>query len=569
MSRGELNEKNCKYVSSRGILKSCDIFSSIPISDINDLTGYDLTKITDNSVLYVSTSAIPYFINHIFKKIKNKIILVSGDSDSTNPSDIFTSKQDFIHFIESDTILHWFSQNCILSNHPKLTQLPIGLDYHTMSIQNHSWGEKTTPTQQEQILENIKSNSKPFYERKIKAYSNFHFFTNTKFGYDRIDAMRNIPSELVYYEPNHTIRINTWNNQAEYAFVISPHGNGLDCHRTWEALCLGCIPIVKTSTIDTLYEDLPVLVLKDWSMLTQEILEQTINEFKNKKFNYNKLTLQYWIHKINSYKITNTNNIVQQNRNSNSIVKYSVIIAGCCINVEQFIEKNLFIIDEIGKQFKEYKVVIYENDSTDSTRELLIKNKKPNYDYIFENNINIKNRTERIAYCRNKILDHINKNYLQYDYLLMLDMDDILVSGKLINTVNTCFLYKQDQWDAMFANCSYKYYDIYALRKKDYLTNCCWNNVHMMTKQGIPNMIAYHNCITKYMVHYPENKKLIPVLSAFGGAGLYKLKSIKNAKYIGKDPNHIDNQICEHVPFNTDLINRNCKLYINPKMIIQ
>ena len=441
-----------------------------------------------------------------------------------------------------------------------------------MSIQNHSWGEKSTPMQQEQMLENIKLNSKPFYERKIKAYSNFHFFTNTKFGYDRIDAMKNIPSELVYYEPNHTIRINTWKTQSEYAFVISPHGNGLDCHRTWEALCLGCIPIVKTSNIDTLYHDLPVLILKDWSMLTLELLERTIDEFKNRNFNYEKLTLQYWIHKINSYNIINstivnkTNNITT---NNNSIGKYSVIIAGCCINVQQFIEKNLFIMDEIGKQFKDYKVVIYENDSTDSTRDLLIKHKKTNYDYIFENSINIKNRTERIAYCRNKILDRINNNYLQYDYLLMLDMDDILVSGKLIKTINTCFLYKQDQWDAMFANCSYKYYDIYALRKKDYLTSCCWNNVHMMMKQGVPNMIAYNSCITKYMVHYPENKKLIPVLSAFGGAGLYKLKSIKNAKYIGTDPNHIDNQICEHVPFNTNLINRNCKLYINPKMIIQ
>ena len=29
--------------------------------------------------------------------------------------------------------------------------------------------------------------------------------------------------------------------------VISPMGNGLDCHRTWEALYLGVIPLVRGS----------------------------------------------------------------------------------------------------------------------------------------------------------------------------------------------------------------------------------------------------------------------------------------------------------------------------------
>ena len=51
-------------------------------------------------------------------------------------------------------------------------------------------------------------------------------------------------------------RLITWNKQKDFAFVICPHGGGLDCHRNWEALCLGCIPIVKTSKIDNLYKDL-------------------------------------------------------------------------------------------------------------------------------------------------------------------------------------------------------------------------------------------------------------------------------------------------------------------------
>lgn len=299
------DENFCKYVCSRGILKASDIHSLKPISDIRQLHNYDFTKLMDNSLIYIATSAIPFFIMQVFKNINNKFILVTGDSDSTVPYDIFPSNEEFIKFIESDTILHWFAQNCIVT-HSKITQMPIGLDYHTMSICNHSWGIKTSPTNQEYFLKNIALHSKPFYERTIKAYSNFHFFTTTKFGYDRKNAIEKIPNEVIYYEPTKIQRIYTWKNQTEYAFVVSPHGNGLDCHRTWEALCLGCIPIVKTSPLDNLYIDLPVLILDDWSSLNQELLDNTIIEFKHKHcenfFNYEKLTLQYWMQKINSYK---------------------------------------------------------------------------------------------------------------------------------------------------------------------------------------------------------------------------------------------------------------------------
>ena len=93
--------------------------------------------------------------------------------------------------------------------------------------------------------------------------------------------------------------------------------------------------------------------------------------------------------------------------------------------------------------------------------------------------------------------------------------------------------------------------------------------VNVMKQQGVPHNVAYINCIDKYIINYPTDSKLITVISAFGGAGLYKLKSIEDAKYIGFEPTHLDNQICEHVPFHKNMIDRGCKLYINPKMLIQ
>ena len=250
---------------------------------------------------------------------------------------------------------------------------------------------------------------------------------------------------------------------------------------------------------------------------------------------------------------------------------YSVVIAGCCRNVQQYIHRNLMIIDAVGVQFSKYKVVIYENDSKDSTRHLLQQNKNDHYDYIFEDNVNIRSRTERIAHCRNKILEHIKLYYHDYDYFLLLDLDDILASGKLVDTIKYCFLYKPEQWDAMFANCSDKYYDIYALRIKNYLTSCCWNNANKLKLMGIDHMTAYNACIDKYIINYPTDTKLIKVISAFGGAGLYKLKALdfNTNKYNGYEESHVDKMICEHVPFNTELCNKGCKLYINPKMLVR
>lgn len=288
---------NSFYVCSRGILKSCDFHSKLPISSIQYMIDYDLTNFTNGSTLYVCSNAFRHFVNYILPHLPYSFILVSGDCDETMPDDIF---RDFISFIENPKIIHWFCQNWV-GNHPKVSIIPIGLDYHTMESRDTDWGLQISPAiQEKQLLELPKI---PFYERKIACYSNFHFFTTTRYGFDRIDAIEKIPKELVFYEPKKIERFQSWKNQTEYAFVISPHGNGLDCHRTWEALCLGCIPIVKTSKIDSLYEGLPVLIVQDWSDVNLELLEKTVNDFKLKLFDYDRLTLKYWMDKINSYKV--------------------------------------------------------------------------------------------------------------------------------------------------------------------------------------------------------------------------------------------------------------------------
>lgn len=297
-----LNEHDCRFVSSRGILKSCDIHSATPVSGVPNLLNYRWDNLQPGSSVYVCTSAVGA-LSQLLDQIPCPIILVSGDADEDAPTNIFASEQDFLTFIENPKIMHWFSQNLVLS-HPKLSPIPIGIYYHAMPIGDSGWEQpKDSPIEQEKLLISILQSSLPFSKRLIKAHANFHFLMTTKYGADRVRAKQLIAPDLVDYESQRVDRETTWRNQSKYAFVISPHGNGLDCHRTWEALCLGCIPIVRTSPLDILYEGLPVYIVQDWSDVTDENLRKVLEDFSNRKFDLNRITLKYWMDMINSKKI--------------------------------------------------------------------------------------------------------------------------------------------------------------------------------------------------------------------------------------------------------------------------
>ena len=90
---------------------------------------------------------------------------------------------------------------------------------------------------------------------------------------------------------------------SEYLYWLSPRGNGLESHRTWEALYLGCVPVLERSEITAaLFEDgdLPVLLVDDLTTLTKEVLLANLPRFEriDRDFARKKLTLDHWKEKI-------------------------------------------------------------------------------------------------------------------------------------------------------------------------------------------------------------------------------------------------------------------------------
>jgi hypothetical protein len=78
-------------------------------------------------------------------------------------------------------------------------------------------------------------------------------------------------------------------------YVLSPRGNGEDCHRFYEAIYLDTIPIVKktNTAFDKLYNLFPCLIVNDWNEITEDLLLakkdeylQKIRDFKTKYPNF-------------------------------------------------------------------------------------------------------------------------------------------------------------------------------------------------------------------------------------------------------------------------------------------
>jgi hypothetical protein len=239
-------------------------------------------------------------------------------------------------------------------------------------------------------------------------------------------------------------------------------------------------------------------------------------------------------------------------RGKKTMSESSVIVAGLVKNVSNNYDNIKRIITSITSCFRSYKVVLYENDSTDNTNVLLNSWEKndSNIRIISEtlnerhdnSTMNIE-RIQHLATYRNKYMDYITKN-LAADFLIVLDTDiiDIYLNGLI-----TSFGYS-DKWNCITSNGlgtwqdNVIYYDIEAL--------------------------VLDNIICNEMVRPPIllQTKLLPVRSAFGGLAIYDFYSIISHKYglsfVKK--NNEDKPISEHIIFHNELSN----IFINPYQMV-
>ena len=232
----------------------------------------------------------------VLDRLKRPIVLITTDGDSAMPSDLDPLCVEKI--VNHPLILQWFTQNYDGSANRKIQGIPIGLDLHTQRDTDLDTPEKLLTT-----LSSIRDNSLPIADRERKIGCDLHL------NLDHIERL-NVARKF-YHAPftdfliERTSQRKVWEYYARFPMVFSTHGNGLDCHRTWELLKLGCIVVTKTSALDPLYIGLPVVIVKDWAECgTPGFIEHHLELLAPLTHSDNidkRLSTQYWIDKARQY----------------------------------------------------------------------------------------------------------------------------------------------------------------------------------------------------------------------------------------------------------------------------
>jgi hypothetical protein len=248
-----------------------------------------------------------------------------------------------------------------------------------------------------------------------------------------------------------------------------------------------------------------------------------------------------------------------------SFDKHSVLVMACGRDVADALPTFKTNLYSLVSLFKDYHILLGESDSIDNTLAYMQQwqqtdNNVHVYTYGYLRQTYSIERTPRIAYCRNNLLEHARKKHwlTQAQFLLVLDIDINADPILTVDNFRTNFQYDTRDWAAMTASQTQCYYDIWALRT-DVVNYDCWKIIVPFKYQDI----AQEKYIHIHKKPIPRDFGLIPVQSAFGGFAIYQTQYLNNCYYEGFD--RFDREKCEHVTFHECIVRNGGKIFINSR----
>ena len=262
-----------------------------------------------------------------------------------------------------------------------------------------------------------------------------------------------------------------------------------------------------------------------------------------------------------------------------AVIPEKVILCGVCKDVEPQLPFTIQIMERIGALFEDYQIIVYENNSADLTKKYLtawaqnnlkvfVKMEKippkdlremavncqkmseeelkeiafpiisaeddSEWDDVFHSEQQLvrkilrqypncanycgMTRVEAIARARNIVLEYaLSDAYEEYPYIIWIDMDfkEVFVE----EAFQEIFANKEN-WDAVFANGithSGKYFDWFAFRDLKILP---------LGPEVIPQVDWKNRSSLEFL-----EGQWYPVISAFGGLGVYKKAAVRECRY--------------------------------------
>jgi hypothetical protein len=236
-----------------------------------------LDEVRDGATVYVRSTSLAEFFARAFALIPKRFVLVTGGSDWASPA-------IHRHALDNPKIIRWFGENCdLVLPHPKFEPIPLGV------------ADVQEPHGNQAVLLRLHSRMPPVGEKPLVAHASFHLNMSHPARRQIFAAIRELA--CVALQTRRVAPELLWIGHASHAFEISPGGAGPDCHRTWEALLLRTVPIVKTGALDPLYRQFPIAIVNDWREIRPAAMASWRDRFKD-RFTmdmFARLTRDYWV----------------------------------------------------------------------------------------------------------------------------------------------------------------------------------------------------------------------------------------------------------------------------------
>ena len=232
----------------------------------------------DGQIIFIKTDMVPYFFNFVMPQIRNNVIILTHNS-------ALGINERYIGFLNNNKVICWYAQNANF-DHPRLFSIPLG-------IANLRWTHGD--------IAKIDKVNEMQLQKKNLVYMNFDLQTNISERTKVYDMF--VDKDYVLKGSKKSFE-EYLNDLARCKFTLSPPGAGIDCHRIWESIAVGTIPIVENCHNISFHTKMPILVIDDWRCLSQEFLEHKHYFLCSELYNKSPLYLDYWIQKIGLKNVT-------------------------------------------------------------------------------------------------------------------------------------------------------------------------------------------------------------------------------------------------------------------------
>lgn len=225
----------------------------------------------------------------VIRNLKKKFIIVSHNSDGQVQTDSPRRSIDY-QWRDEANVLHWFCQNSEVDN-PKVTPIPIALE------NTYVFG----PQVKQQYMINIRNAR---IKKEVRMFICYNPGTNLSEREPPLKIFASAPWVTIQNGFNNIDLVRPFFDQmARHQFVLCPDGNGIDTIRLWEALYLGCVPIVKSHVFTEYFARyLPIIIVNDWKDITLRFLIGKLQEMGDRQYTWDMLKTSYWKEKINGFR---------------------------------------------------------------------------------------------------------------------------------------------------------------------------------------------------------------------------------------------------------------------------